>query len=229
MNDLHRVVIVGGGFGGLYAAKALGNARGIAVTLIDRRNFHLFQPLLYQVATVGLSPGDIASPLRGVLRRYKNITVLMAEVTGFDLERQVVRLADGEIPYDTLIVAAGSRHSYFGNDRWEAVAPGLKTIEDALDIRRRIFLAFEAAEREEDPEARKAWLTFVVVGGGPTGVELAGALGEIRRTDAARQLPAHRPVSGGGDAAGRSGARAAAALPGRAIAARRRLRWSGSA
>ena len=179
MNDLHRVVIVGGGFGGLYAAKALGNARGIAVTLVDRRNFYLFQPLLYQVATAGLSPGDIASPLRGVLRRFKNITVLMAEVTGFDLERQVVRLAGGEIPYDTLIVAAGSRHSYFGNDRWEAVAPGLKTIEDALDIRRRIFLAFEAAEREEDPEARKAWLTFVVVGGGPTGVELAGALGEI--------------------------------------------------
>jgi len=179
MNDLHRVVIVGGGFGGLYAAKALGNARGVTVTLVDRRNFHLFQPLLYQVATAGLSPGDIASPLRGVLRRYKNITVLMAEVTGFDLERRVVRLADGEIPYDTLIVAAGSRHSYFGNDRWEAVAPGLKTIEDALDIRRRIFLAFEAAEREEDPEARKAWLTFVVVGGGPTGVELAGALGEI--------------------------------------------------
>ena len=179
MNELHRVVIVGGGFGGLYAAKALGNARGIAVTLVDRRNFYLFQPLLYQVATAGLSPGDIASPLRGVLRRFKNITVLMAEVTGFDLERQVVRLAGGEIPYDTLIVAAGSRHSYFGNDRWEAVAPGLKTIEDALDIRRRIFLAFEAAEREEDPEARKAWLTFVVVGGGPTGVELAGALGEI--------------------------------------------------
>ena len=179
MNELHRVVIVGGGFGGLYAAKALGNTRGIAVTLVDRRNFHLFQPLLYQVATAGLSPGDIASPLRGVLRRFKNITVLMAEVTGFDLERQVVRLAGGEIPYDTLIVAAGSRHSYFGNDRWEAVAPGLKTIEDALDIRRRIFLAFEAAEREEDPEARKAWLTFVVVGGGPTGVELAGALGEI--------------------------------------------------
>jgi len=179
MNDLHHVVIVGGGFGGLYAAKALGNARGVAVTLIDRRNFHLFQPLLYQVATAGLSPGDVASPLRGVLRRYKNITVLMADVIGFDLEGRAVGLADGKIPYDTLIVAAGSRHSYFGNDRWEAVAPGLKTIEDALDIRRRIFLAFEAAEREEDPEARKAWLTFVVVGGGPTGVELAGALGEI--------------------------------------------------
>ena len=179
MDELHRVVIVGGGFGGLYAAKALGNARDLAVTLIDRRNFHLFQPLLYQVATAGLSPGDIASPLRGVLRKYKNVTVLMAEVTGFDVERRMVRLAGGEIPYDTLIVATGSRHSYFGNDRWETVAPGLKTIEDALDIRRRIFLAFESAEREEDPEARKAWLTFVVVGAGPTGVELAGALGEI--------------------------------------------------
>ena len=179
MNDLHRVVIVGGGFGGLYAAKALGNVPGVAVTLVDRRNFHLFQPLLYQVATAGLSPGDIASPLRGVLRRYKNITVLMAEVTGFDLERRVVRLNGSEIPHDTLIVAAGSQDSYYGNDRWEAVAPGLKTIEDALDIRRRIFLAFEEAEREDDPDERRAWLTFVVVGGGPTGVELAGALGEI--------------------------------------------------
>lgn len=180
MNDTHRVVIVGGGFGGLYAAKALGNAKGVAITLIDRRNFHLFQPLLYQVATAGLSPGNIASPLRGVLRKYKNIAVLMAEVTGFDVERRVVWLADSsEIPYDTLIVATGSRHSYFGNDRWEAMAPGLKTVEDALDIRRRIFMAFESAELEKDPEERKAWLTFVVVGGGPTGVELAGALGEI--------------------------------------------------
>ncbi|MGZ9189860.1 MAG: NAD(P)/FAD-dependent oxidoreductase [Nitrospira sp.] len=179
MSEMHRVVVIGGGFGGMYAAKALGNAPGIQVTLIDRRNFHLFQPLLYQVATAGLSPGEIASPLRAVLRKFKNITVLMAEVTGFDLDNQRVILSDGEIPYDSLIVATGSRHSYFGRDEWEQLAPGLKTIEDALDIRRRIFLAYEAAEREQDPVKRKAWLTFVVVGGGPTGVELAGALGEI--------------------------------------------------
>ncbi len=165
----------------MYAAKALGNAPGISVTLIDRRNFHLFQPLLYQVATAGLSPGEIASPLRAVLRKYKNITVLMGEVVGFDLDAQKVKLAEGELDYDTLIVAAGSRDSYFGNDQWKPLAPGLKTIEEALDIRRRIFMAYEEAEREPDPEKRKAWLNFVVVGGGPTGVELAGALGEIAR------------------------------------------------
>jgi NADH dehydrogenase len=177
----HKVVIVGGGFGGLYAAKALGGAPGIEVTLIDRRNFHLFQPLLYQVATAGLSPGEIASPLRAVLRKHKNITVLMGEVTSFDLDRGRVLLIDGEMPYDSLIVATGARHSYFGRDEWEGLAPGLKTIEDALDIRRRIFLAFEQAEREPDPEKRAGPLTFVVVGGGATGVELAGALGEITR------------------------------------------------
>ncbi len=181
MIELHKVVIIGGGFGGLYAAKALGGAAGIDVTLIDRRNFHLFQPLLYQVATAGLSPGEIASPLRAVLRKHKNITVLMGEVTGFDLARQRVILTDGEVEYDTLIVATGSRHSYFGKDEWEGLAPGLKTIEDALDIRRRIFLAYERAEKETDPEKRKGLLTFTVVGGGPTGVELAGALGEIAR------------------------------------------------
>ncbi len=181
MSELHRVVVIGGGFGGMYAAKALGNAAGVDVTLIDRRNFHLFQPLLYQVATAGLSPGEIASPLRAVLRKFKNITVLMGEVTGFDLDAQNVILTDRRIPYDTLIVATGSRHSYFGKNQWEAVAPGLKTIEDALDIRRRIFLAYEEAEREPDPAKRQAWLNFVVVGGGPTGVELAGALGEIAR------------------------------------------------
>lgn len=181
MSDLHRVVVIGGGFGGMYAAKALGNAPGIDVTLIDRRNFHLFQPLLYQVATAGLSPGEIASPLRAVLRQFQNITVLMGEVTGFDLDAQEVILTDRRVPYDSLIVATGSRHSYFGNDKWERLAPGLKTIEDALDIRRRIFTAYEEAEREQDPEKRKAWLNFVVVGGGPTGVELAGALGEIAR------------------------------------------------
>lgn len=181
MSELHRVVVIGGGFGGLYAAKALGNAPEIDVTLIDRRNFHLFQPLLYQVATAGLSPGEIASPLRAVLRKFKNITVLMGEVTGFDLDAQEVVLTDRRIPYDSLIVATGSRHSYFGKNQWEPVAPGLKTIEDALDIRRRIFTAYEEAEREPDPEKRRAWLNFVVVGGGPTGVELAGALGEIAR------------------------------------------------
>lgn len=181
MSDLHRVVVIGGGFGGMYAAKALGNAPGVDVTLIDRRNFHLFQPLLYQVATAGLSPGEIASPLRAVLRGFQNITVLMGEVTGFDLDAQQVILTDRRIPYDSLIAATGSRHSYFGKNEWEPLAPGLKTIEDALDIRRRIFLAYEEAEREPDPEKRKAWLNFVVVGGGPTGVELAGALAEIAR------------------------------------------------
>jgi NADH dehydrogenase len=181
VSETHKVVIIGGGFGGLYAAKALGSAAGLEVTLIDRRNFHLFQPLLYQVATAGLSPGEIASPLRAVLRKHKNITVLMGEVTGFDLSRQRVLLTDGEVEYDSLIVATGSRHSYFGKDEWEGLAPGLKTIEDALDIRRRIFLAYERAERETDAQKRKGLLTFAVIGGGPTGVELAGALGEIAR------------------------------------------------
>ncbi len=165
----------------MYAAKALGNAPGIDVTLVDRRNFHLFQPLLYQVATAGLSPGEIASPLRGVLSKFKNITVLMGEVLGFDLDAQQVILVDRRIPYDSLIVAAGSRDTYFGHEQWKPLAPGLKSIEEALDIRRRIFLAYEEAEREQDPEKRAAWLNFVVVGGGPTGVELAGALSEIAR------------------------------------------------
>ncbi|MGH9721689.1 MAG: NAD(P)/FAD-dependent oxidoreductase [Bryobacteraceae bacterium] len=174
----HRVVIVGGGFGGLYAAKKLGRAP-VDVTLIDRRNFHLFQPLLYQVATGGLSPGEIASPLRYVLSRYVNTRVWMAEVTGLDLETRRVILEDGDVLYDTLVLAAGSHHHYFGHDEWEPLAPGLKTVEDATEIRRRILLAFETAERETNPDKRRAWLTFVVVGGGPTGVELAGALGEI--------------------------------------------------
>jgi NADH dehydrogenase len=175
---MHRVVIIGGGFGGLYAAKALRHAP-VEVTLIDRRNFHLFQPLLYQVATGGLSPGEIASPLRHVLRRSKNTEVLLAEVVDLDPASRRVILRDGEAAYDTLIVAAGASHSYFGNDQWEPLAPGLKTIEDATEIRRRILLAFERAERAPDEAARRAWLTFVVVGAGPTGVELAGALGEI--------------------------------------------------
>jgi NADH dehydrogenase len=174
----HRVVILGGGFGGLYVAKALGRAP-VSVTVIDRRNFHLFQPLLYQVATGGLSPGEIASPLRVVLRNNRNTEVLLAEAMDLDAANRRVILRDGAVPYDTLIVATGATHHYFGNDQWEAVAPGLKTIENATEIRSRLLAAFEHAERERDPGERRAWLNFVIVGGGPTGVELAGALGEI--------------------------------------------------
>ncbi len=173
-----RVAIVGGGFGGLYTALSLRRAPA-GVTLLDRRNFHLFQPLLYQVATGTLSPANIAAPLRSILRRQKNTRVLLGEVIDFDLAGRRVLLSDGEVPYDTLVVAAGSRHHYFGRDDWEPLAPGLKTVEDATEMRRRILLAFEAAEREPDPEKAQAWLTFVVVGGGPTGVELAGAIGEV--------------------------------------------------
>lgn len=181
VDRLHHVVIVGGGFGGLYAAKALRRAP-VKITLIDKRNFHLFQPLLYQVATGGLSPGDIASPLRAVLGRQKNTEVLNAEVVDIYPPQSKVILRDGELSYDTLIVATGSSHHYFGHDEWSQDAPGLKTVEDALDIRRRILLAFEAAEWETDPARRQAWMTFVVVGGGPTGVELAGAIGELAHT-----------------------------------------------
>jgi len=174
----HRVVIIGGGFGGLYAAQTLGNAPA-QVTLIDKRNFHLFQPLLYQVATGSLSPADISSPLRSILSRYKNVQVLMEEAIDVDPERQIVLLQGMELGYDTLIVATGVSHHYFGNDHWAPDAPGLKTIEDALEMRRRIFMAFEAAEKETDPQKRLAWMTFVIVGGGPTGVELAGAIAEL--------------------------------------------------
>jgi NADH dehydrogenase len=177
---LHHVVIIGGGFGGLYAAKKLGNAPA-RVTLIDRRNFHLFQPLLYQVATGGLSPGEIASPLRGVLQQYENISVLYGEVVDINPGEQKIILSDGELNYDTLIIATGTSHHYFGHDEWAQMAPGLKTVEDALEMRRRIFLAFEAAERESDPVKRHSLMTFIIVGGGPTGVELAGALGELAR------------------------------------------------
>jgi NADH:ubiquinone reductase (H+-translocating) len=177
----HRVVILGGGFGGLNAARSLKRADA-DVTLIDRRNFHLFQPLLYQVATGGLSPGEIASPLRYVLNRQKNTRVLLGEVVDIDVARREVVLKDNSrIPYDTLIVATGSTHSYFGHPEWAALAPGLKTVEDATEIRTRFLLAFERAEKETDPEERRANLTFVIVGGGPTGVELAGAIGEISR------------------------------------------------
>lgn len=174
----HQVVIVGGGFGGLYAAKALGKAP-VKVTLIDKRNFHLFQPLLYQVATGSLSPADISSPLRAVVSKNKNTKVLLGEVKDIDPQQRKVIISGEELTYDSLIIATGVSHFYFGNDHWESVAPGLKTVEDALQMRRRIFMAFEAAERETDPEKRRAWLTFVIVGGGPTGVELAGAIAEI--------------------------------------------------
>ncbi len=178
MSDRHRVVIIGGGFGGLSAAKQLRNAP-VSVTLLDRHNYHLFQPLLYQVATGALSPANIAAPLRNIVKNQQNTTVLLAEAKRIDAAGRRVILSDGEIPYDTLIVATGASHQYFGHDEWEKFAPGLKTVEDATDMRRRILLAFEAAEREHDPAKTDAWLTFVVVGGGPTGVELAGALGEI--------------------------------------------------
>jgi len=176
----HRVVIVGGGFGGLSAALGLARA-DVSVTLVDRRNFHLFQPLLYQVATGGLSPADIASPLRAVLKRQRNTSVIHAKVTAIDPHGKKVVLDSGELDYDTLILATGVRPHYFGNDRWEAHAPGLKTVEDATRIRSKILEAFERAEREDDEAARRAWMTFVIVGGGPTGVELAGAVGELAR------------------------------------------------
>ena len=177
-DSIPHVVIVGGGFGGLYAAQALGNAP-VKLTLIDKRNFHLFQPLLYQVATGIVSPADISSPLRLVLNNNKNTQVLLDRVTDIDPDRQLLTFGDRTLSYDKLILATGVKHHYFGNDQWQSTAPGLKTIEDALLMRRRIYGAFEAAEKETDPEKRKAWLTFVIVGGGPTGVELAGAIAEL--------------------------------------------------
>jgi len=177
----HHVVILGGGFGGLYAAKELSRA-DFKVTLIDKRNFHLFQPLLYQVAAGWLSPGEIASPLRMVLNRYKNTYVYKATAVDILPEEKKVLLRDGEVDYDTLIVATGSSHHYFGHDEWAKTAPGLKTVEDALEMRRKILLSFEAAEREPDPEIQKEWMTFLIIGAGPTGVELAGTIGELART-----------------------------------------------
>jgi NADH dehydrogenase len=178
MANRHRVVIIGGGFGGLSVAQTLKHSP-VDITLIDRCNYHLFQPLLYQVATGSLSPANIAAPLRQILRRQKNTKVLLAEAVHIDAAKRRVMLSDGEIDYDTLVVATGATHQYFGYDEWEKFAPGLKTVEDATAMRRRILLAFEAAEREHDPEKLRAWMTFVIVGGGPTGAELAGALGEI--------------------------------------------------
>jgi len=175
-----RVVVVGGGFGGLYAARALARAP-LRITLIDCRNHHLFQPLLYQVATAGLDPSDIAVPIRRILRRQLNTEVLLAEATRVDPTARRVLLTDGELPYDFLVLATGVTHSYFGHDGWARFAPGLKSIEDALDMRRRLFLAFEAAEREANPDRRRSWMTFVIIGAGSTGVELAGTLAEIAR------------------------------------------------
>src|SRR3954471_110095 len=183
-----RVVIIGGGFGGLYAARRL-RGKAVSVTLVDRRNHHVFQPLLYQVATAGLSPGDIASPIRWILRRQKNIDVLLETVDAIDTSRKQLHFRDGaSYSYDYLIVAAGATHAYFGHDDWRVNAPGLKTIEDALEIRRRVLGAFEAAERESVIAQRPAHLTFVIVGGGPTGVELAGALAEIARQSLAEDF-----------------------------------------
>nr|MCU0983098.1 NAD(P)/FAD-dependent oxidoreductase [Pirellulaceae bacterium] len=178
---------------GLSAARGLGS-KDVQVTLVDRRNFHLFQPLLYQVATGGLSPANIAAPLRSVLRRHKNVQVLLGNVIGLDLAAREVQLDGGRLPYDTLVVAAGSTHHYFGHDEWAASAPGLKTIEDATEIRRKILLAFEMAERETDPSEIHKWLTFVVVGGGPTAVELAGAVAEIARHTLAKDFRSINPA-----------------------------------
>jgi NADH dehydrogenase len=179
--DTHKVVILGGGFGGLYAAKALKSAP-VSVTLIDRRNYHLFQPLMYQVATGSLSPGEIAAPLRGVLRHQNNVRVLLGEAVDVDPIARQVTLADGaRFQFDSLIVATGSQTSYFGNDQWQVWAPSLKSIEEALTVRHKILYAFEAAERVADPEQRRAWLTFAIVGAGTTGLELAGGLAEIAR------------------------------------------------
>lgn len=184
----HRVVIVGAGFGGLWTAKALARSH-VDVTVVDRQNYHLFQPLLYQVATAGLSPADVAAPIRGIVGHFPNVTVLLGEVTGVDKSARHVALADGRsIAYDTLVIATGARHAYFGRDEWEPFAPGLKRIEDATEIRRRILLAFEHAENESDDGVRRDLMTLAIVGGGPTGVELAGAIAELSRRALAKDF-----------------------------------------
>src|SRR6188472_3940203 len=205
----HRVVIVGGGFGGLFAAKFLRRAP-VDVTLVDARNYHLFQPLLYQLATGILSAGEVAPPIRDILRRHSNVTVEMATVHGFDLTARTVtaRRPDDSVrtyEYDSLVVAAGAGQSYFGHDEFARFAPGMKTIDDALELRGRIFGAFEMAENEPDPEARRAWMTFIVVGGGPTGVEIAGQIAELSRAGLDRNFrgidpaQAHVILYDGGD------------------------------
>jgi NADH:ubiquinone reductase (H+-translocating) len=179
MSDPHHVVIVGGGFGGLGVAQGLAGAR-VRITIVDQRNHHLFQPLLYQVGTATLATSEIAWPIRQLVRRRKEVTTLLAEVVGVDAEARSLKFADGgTLGYDTLVLATGARHAYFGHDEWEPYAPGLKTLEDATAIRRRVLLAFEHAERESDEARRRAWLTFVIVGGGATGVELAGAIADL--------------------------------------------------
>src|SRR5258708_2610028 len=183
-----RVVIVGAGFGGLQAAKVL-HSSPVHVTVIDRQNHHLFQPLLYWAATAGLSPADITSPVRGILRKQKNTEVLMAEVTGVDLEQQRVLMGERSVPYDYLVLATGAHDNYFGHPEWENNAPGLKSVVDAISIRRKILLAFEAAEMETDPEKIKELLTFVLVGAGPTGVEMAGAISELANKTPAADFP----------------------------------------
>ena len=175
-----HVVIIGGGFGGLTAARAF-KREPVRLTLVDRRNHHLFQPLLYQVATAALNPADIAMPIRRILRRQRNTSVILGEAVSIDTRQKIVQLADGEVAYDYLIVATGATHSYFGHEEWREPAPGLKSVEDAIEIRRRVLVAYEAAEREIDPAEIANWMTFVIIGGGPTGVEMAGALAEISR------------------------------------------------
>src|ERR1700675_442964 len=182
-----RVIIVGAGFGGLEAAKKLAG-EDVRVTVIDRTNYHLFQPLLYQVATAALSPADIAAPVRAILSKCKNVEVILAEVQSVDVEAKKVKMVDLEIDYDYLILATGARHSYFGHDDWEKLAPGLKSLEDAIELRRRLLLAFEYAEKITDEAARKAAMTFVIIGGGPTGVEMAGAIAEIARYTLAKDF-----------------------------------------
>jgi NADH:ubiquinone reductase (H+-translocating) len=187
-----RIVIVGAGFGGLSAAMALANS-DFAVTIVDRHNYHLFQPLLYQVATAALSPADIASPIRGIMRRHTNVSVILANVSGIDLDRREVIAEDHRIGFDALVIATGARHAYFGHDEWASFAPGLKTIDDATYLRRRILLAFEKAETETDPQERRRLLNFVVVGGGPTGVEMAGAVAELAKRALAADFRAIDP------------------------------------
>jgi NADH dehydrogenase len=194
VNPEPLVVILGAGFGGLDAARALAGAP-VRVTVLDRHNYHVFQPLLYQVATAALSPGDIASPIRWILRRQQNVEVLLADVRAIDPVARVVLTDREPVPYDYLIVATGAAHAYFGHPEWERWAPGLKTLDDALDMRRRVLLAFEAAEREPDPVAQGRLLTFVIIGGGPTGVELAGALAEIARQSLRDDFRRIRPES----------------------------------
>ena len=194
MQQQPHVVILGGGFAGLYAARGM-RRLPVRITLIDRHNYHLFQPLLYQVASAALNPSDIAAPIRNILRGQRNVTVLLGEAVAIDRARRIVKLRDAELAYDYLLIATGATHSYFAHPEWERDAPGLKTIEDALNIRRRVLLAFEAAERETDPAKQAAWLTFVIVGAGPTGAEMAGSLSEIARQALVRDFRRIDPKS----------------------------------